>query len=113
MPTYEYRCGTCEHDWEVEQSIKDDALTECPRCKNATAKRQISRGTGFILKGGGWYSDLYASPSGPKAAEPSAASPATSSETKPSDAAPSGASAGAGSSGSGSSGSSTPTPSST
>jgi putative FmdB family regulatory protein len=61
MPTYEYACRTCAHEWEFEQSIKDDPLTECPQCHNATARRQISRGGGFILKGGGWYSDLYAS----------------------------------------------------
>lgn len=61
MPTYEYACTSCGNEWEFEQSIKDSALTECPKCKQATAKRQISRGTGFILKGGGWYSDLYSS----------------------------------------------------
>ncbi len=63
MPTYEYVCSACKNEWEVEQSMKDNALTECPRCKEQTARRQISRGTGFILKGGGWYSDLYASSS--------------------------------------------------
>jgi putative FmdB family regulatory protein len=62
MPTYEYVCSACKNEWEVEQSMKDNALTECPRCKDQTARRQISRGTGFILKGGGWYSDLYAGP---------------------------------------------------
>ncbi len=61
MPTYEYACTSCAHEWEAEQSIKEAPLTECPSCSNATARRQISRGTGFILKGGGWYSDLYAS----------------------------------------------------
>jgi putative FmdB family regulatory protein len=63
MPTYEYVCSACKNEWEAEQSMKDNALTECPRCKEQTARRQISRGTGFILKGGGWYSDLYASSS--------------------------------------------------
>lgn len=63
MPTYEYVCSACKNEWEVEQSMKDNALTECPRCKEQTARRQISKGTGFILKGGGWYSDLYASSS--------------------------------------------------
>lgn len=63
MPTYEYVCSACKNEWEVEQSMKDNALTECPRCQEQTARRQISRGTGFILKGGGWYSDLYASSS--------------------------------------------------
>jgi putative FmdB family regulatory protein len=60
MPTYEYACSSCAHEWEAEQSIKDAPLTDCPSCKGPTAKRQISRGTGFILKGSGWYSDLYA-----------------------------------------------------
>jgi putative FmdB family regulatory protein len=59
MPTYEYACTSCGNEWELEQSIKDDAIKECPKCHQGTAKRQISRGTGFILKGGGWYSDLY------------------------------------------------------
>ena len=63
MPTYEYVCSSCKNEWEFEQSMKDNALTECPRCHEQTARRQISRGTGFILKGGGWYSDLYSSTS--------------------------------------------------
>lgn len=66
MPTYEYACSACNNEWEFEQSIKDDAIKECPRCHEMTARRQISRGTGFILKGSGWYSDLYSSPSNSK-----------------------------------------------
>ena len=61
MPTYEYACTSCGNEWEAEQSMKDAALTDCPKCAAHTAKRQISRGAGFILKGGGWYSDLYSS----------------------------------------------------
>lgn len=68
MPTYEYACSSCAHEWEAEQSIKEDALKDCPSCNQPTAKRQISRGTGFILKGGGWYADLYASGSNKPAA---------------------------------------------
>lgn len=41
--------------------MKDEPLRVCPVCSEPQAKRQISAGTGFILKGGGWYSDLYAS----------------------------------------------------
>ncbi len=66
MPTYEYACSSCNNEWETEQSIKDAALTECPSCHAQTARRQISRGTGFILKGSGWYSDLYSSSSNKK-----------------------------------------------
>ncbi len=61
MPTYEYACSECGAQWEFEQSIKDDPIKDCPRCHKQGAQRQISRGAGFILKGGGWYSDLYAS----------------------------------------------------
>jgi len=63
MPTYEYMCTACGHEWEFEQSIKDDPLKVCEKCNQDTARRQISRGVGFILKGGGWYSDLYSSTS--------------------------------------------------
>ena len=61
MPLYEFKCKDCGHEFEAFQSIKDDPLTECPNCGNDKAKRQISLGGGFILKGGGWYSDLYSS----------------------------------------------------
>ena len=61
MPTYEYACAACQHEFEAFQSIKDAPLTACPKCGADQARRQISRGTGFILKGGGWYSDLYSS----------------------------------------------------
>ena len=72
MPTYEYLCTACGHEWEFEQSIKEDPLKVCQKCSQETARRQISRGTGFILKGGGWYSDLYSSTSNkPKEAKES------------------------------------------
>lgn len=61
--TYEYLCKACGHQWEAEQPISAQPLRDCPHCGQAEAKRQISRGGGFILKGGGWYSDLYSSPS--------------------------------------------------
>lgn len=61
--TYEYVCQACQHQWEAEQPISADPLKDCPACGRPEAKRQISLGTGFILKGGGWYSDLYSSSS--------------------------------------------------
>jgi len=59
--TYEYVCTACGNNWEAEQSISAAPLKECPACKRETAKRQVSGGAGFILKGGGWYADLYGS----------------------------------------------------
>src|SRR5688572_9407235 len=59
--TYEYTCLACQHEWEAEQSISAKPLTECPQCHQSTAKRMVSGGAGFILKGGGWYADGYGS----------------------------------------------------
>ena len=63
MPTYNYLCKECEHQFEIKHSIKDDPITECPKCCEHSLKRLIYGGSGFILKGGGWYSDLYSSKS--------------------------------------------------
>lgn len=57
--TYEYICKNCSHTWEVEQKITDQAINICPKCNQLTAKRLISGGTGFELKGPGWSSDGY------------------------------------------------------
>ncbi len=62
--TYEYACEACGHRWEAEQPISAAPLKQCPKCHAQAAKRQISGGQGFILKGGGWYADLYSSSSG-------------------------------------------------
>lgn len=89
--TYEYVCEACGHLWEAEQSIKDSALKKCVSCGADKAKRLVSGGTGFLLKGGGWYADLYGSPGaskkaagaeGAKAAEGSTAAKADSADTK-------------------------------
>lgn len=66
MPTYEYDCTACGHQWEQEQRIVEPALDTCPACHQKTARRLVS-GTNFILKGGGWYADLYSKPSSKKA----------------------------------------------
>lgn len=52
MPTYEYRCRSCAHEFEVMQKITDAPVSECPRCSGAVEKL-ISAGIGFILKGSG------------------------------------------------------------
>jgi putative FmdB family regulatory protein len=60
MPIYEYVCDGCEREFEVEQRITEDPLRSCPRCRSRKVRRLISQ-TSFVLKGGGWYSDLYSS----------------------------------------------------
>ena len=61
MPVYEYACEKCGHEFEAEQRISDDPIRTCPKCRARKVKRLISR-TSFVLKGSGWYSDLYSSP---------------------------------------------------
>jgi len=61
MPIYEYACEKCDSEFEVEQRITDGPIKNCPHCKSKKVKRLISK-TSFVLKGGGWYSDLYSSP---------------------------------------------------
>ena len=66
MPVYEYICKACDHEFEREQRISDNPLKKCPSCGAMKVKRLISR-TSFVLKGGGWYSDLYSSTRGDSA----------------------------------------------
>jgi len=82
--TYEYACTACANAWEAEQSISAPPLTDCPSCHQATAKRQVSGGAGFILKGGGWYADGYGNQ---KSASPKdeGKSESTSKDAKPSE----------------------------
>ncbi len=60
MPIYEYMCEKCSHEFEREQRITDDPVKTCPECRGRKVKKLISQ-TSFVLKGGGWYSDLYSS----------------------------------------------------
>jgi putative FmdB family regulatory protein len=57
MPTYKYKRedGTT---FETKQSIKDDALEECPET-GQKVKRVISGGGGVVYKGDGFYVTDY------------------------------------------------------
>lgn len=60
MPTYEYACEKCGHEFEREQRITEEPVKTCPECRARKVRRLISN-TSFVLKGSGWYSDLYSS----------------------------------------------------
>jgi len=61
MPIYEYECSKCHQTSDALQKVNDPAPETCPRCgAHGTLSRQLSR-TSFVLKGGGWYADLYSS----------------------------------------------------
>ncbi|HMP02059.1 MAG TPA: zinc ribbon domain-containing protein [Gemmatales bacterium] len=69
MPTYEYRCNACGHQFEEFQSIKDDALTKCPKCKKKKLERLIGAGAALLFKGSGFYITDYRSASYQEAAK--------------------------------------------
>lgn len=74
MPTYDYVCLDCTHEFEAFQSMKDEPLTDCPSC-NGKVKRKVGGGTGIIFKGSGFYindSKKKDSPSESKAPAPAA-----------------------------------------
>jgi putative FmdB family regulatory protein len=58
MPTYEYCCDACGHEFEASQRIIEPPIRTCVRCKKDAVIRKISRPS-FVLKGGGWYADGY------------------------------------------------------
>ncbi len=76
MPTYEYECLKCGHEFEEFQSIKDEPRKRCPKCRGKV-QRKIGTGAGIIFKGSGFYATDYRSDSYHQAAkaEKSAASP--------------------------------------
>lgn len=64
MPTYDYECTKCGHQFEARQSMKDPHLTDCPQAGcPGPVKRRIGAGAGFIFKGSGFYITDYRSDS--------------------------------------------------
>src|SRR5688572_15715796 len=59
MPTYEYACQKCGHEFEQFQSMRDEPLKKCPHCKKAGLKRLVGSGAGLIFKGTGFYITDY------------------------------------------------------
>jgi putative FmdB family regulatory protein len=60
MPIYEYECSKCQRRFDYLQTMSEPPKTKCEAC-GGKLERMISP-AGFILKGGGWHKDLYASP---------------------------------------------------
>ena len=76
MPTYEYACGACKHEFEKFQSMKDPAVRKCPKCGKLKVKRLISRGAGILFKGSGFYQTDYRSKSYTEASKKDSPAPA-------------------------------------
>ena len=59
MPTYDYRCDACEHEFEEWQSFTAEKLTKCPACKKNKLVRLFGSGAAIVFKGSGFYDTDY------------------------------------------------------
>ena len=91
MPTYEYVCAKCGHEFEKIQSIAAGPLTTClkevctqKKWGRGKVKRKLSTGAGLIFKGSGFYITDYRSEGYKQAAKKDSESskPAASSDSK-------------------------------
>ncbi|MET0401075.1 MAG: zinc ribbon domain-containing protein [Cystobacter sp.] len=82
MPIYEYACNSCGKTIDVLQKISDPAPARCSACGVENSLSRVVSRTSFVLKGGGWYADLYGSTKkdgGSSSTSGSASSPSSSS----------------------------------
>lgn len=69
MPTYDYVCDACDHEFELFQSITAKPKRKCPECGRMRLRRLIGPGAAIVFKGSGFYQTDYRSQSYKKGAE--------------------------------------------
>src|SRR5262249_51724226 len=69
MPTYDYVCDACDHEFELFQSITEPVKRKCPECGKNKLRRLIGTGAAIMFKGSGFYKTDYRSDSYKKRAE--------------------------------------------
>ena len=85
MPTYDYECDACGHEFELFQSISDPVKRKCTECGKLKLRRLFGTGAAVVFKGSGFYQTDYRSESYKKAAEKDKKSAEKTSESKSSD----------------------------
>ncbi len=55
MPTYEYVCDSCDHNFEVFLKMSDPPLSICPECGKEKLRQILSGGLGVNFRGTGFY----------------------------------------------------------
>ena len=95
MPTYDYECDACGHTQELFQSINDEPLKKCPKCRKQKFRRLFGAGAGILFKGSGFYQTDYRSDAYKKsaAADSKPSDGGGSSDSKPSESKPAAAEA--------------------
>ena len=69
MPTYDYQCDNCAHEFEIFQSMTAKVLKKCPQCGQLSLRRMIGTGAAVLFKGSGFYATDYRSESYEKGAK--------------------------------------------
>ncbi|HTU22062.1 MAG TPA: zinc ribbon domain-containing protein [Gemmataceae bacterium] len=69
MPTYEYQCDACDHNFDEFQSMSDKPLKKCPQCGKPKLRRVFGTGAAILFKGSGFYETDYRSESYKQAAK--------------------------------------------
>lgn len=69
MPTYEYQCDACGHNFDEFQSMSDKPLKKCPKCGKPKLRRVFGAGAAILFKGSGFYQTDYRSESYKEAAK--------------------------------------------
>jgi putative FmdB family regulatory protein len=69
MPTYDYICDDCGHEFEAYEPITAEPRKDCPECSHTALRRKIGPGAAILFKGSGFYKTDYRSESYKKAAK--------------------------------------------
>jgi len=69
MPTYDYECDACGHEFELFQSISENVKRKCPECGKQKLRRLFGTGAAIVFKGSGFYQTDYRSDSYKKRAK--------------------------------------------
>jgi putative FmdB family regulatory protein len=82
MPTYDYECDACGHEFELFQSITEPVQKKCPKCGKLKLRRLFGTGAAVVFKGTGFYQTDYRSESYKKGAEKDKPASESKSESK-------------------------------
>jgi putative FmdB family regulatory protein len=69
MPTYDYICDGCGHEFEAYEPITAEPRKDCPECGRPVLRRKIGPGAAILFKGSGFYQTDYRSESYKSAAK--------------------------------------------
>ena len=77
MPTYEYQCDACQHNFDEFQMMSDKPLRKCPKCGKLKLRRVFGAGAAILFKGSGFYQTDYRSESYKSSAKADQPTPAS------------------------------------